>query len=336
MKNCSHSQIYPAISYDKATLKMNRLIESVVHVDYEVLCDNLTLSKQELYDLFVSKQLKQNYIENYWFMFETGFVFPDSVKITMLNGTDEDKGDGDKDDGDKDDQDKDHDRDNDKEKSYNKCLDPLKKTDYSLDGITNCTCMEGYEFDSMFGSCFKNKCRQICGETMQCAILKHNVDDFEYYCYCAPGYHRVDPYYPKVLICSILITLTSTLFTSDSISVHFNPILLTSPQGCVPSLKHFRKLLDESEKKGHPLPMNPFLLAQLKCDQTYRLDEQRKQYVCDCHRGWAMNQQTKKCEKLKLIGHDRPNNCNSNQIFVIDHSVVGASGSCVCKAGNYQ
>lgn len=42
---------------------------------------------------------------------------------------------------------------------YNKCLRPLQKTEFSLDGLTNCTCQEGYEFDKVFGVCFKNKVR---------------------------------------------------------------------------------------------------------------------------------------------------------------------------------
>lgn len=224
MKNCGNYSVYPAIQYDRATLKMNRLIESVVHVDYEVLCDNLTLSKEEVYDKFVTKQLKQNYIENYWFLFETGYVFPDSVKITEFNGTKD--GDADKD--------KDKDKDG-KEKSYNKCLDPRKKTDYSLDGVSNCTCTEDYEFDEMFGSCFKNKCQQICGETMECAILKHNVDDFEYYCYCKPGYHRVDPYYPKVGLREAVETLNLKVFgiRSHLLSIPFSWLHSSNPIFCL-------------------------------------------------------------------------------------------------------
>ena len=122
------------------------------------------------------------------YLHETGFVVPDSVRVSQFKGDNDDGDDGTRDGG----------SDDGNDQAHNKCLDPRKKTDYSLDGITNCTCANGYEYDVMFGSCFENKCKQICGESMECAILKHNVDDFEYFCYCKPGYHRVDPYYPMV------------------------------------------------------------------------------------------------------------------------------------------
>ena len=38
---------------------------------------------------------------------------------------------------------------------YNKCLRPLqileKDKNISLDGLTNCTCQDGFEFDQVFG-----------------------------------------------------------------------------------------------------------------------------------------------------------------------------------------
>lgn len=67
MKDCKNFSIYPAIEYDRNALKMNRLVETVIHVDYEIMCDNLTLTKQEVFDKFVTKQLKQDYIDNYWY-----------------------------------------------------------------------------------------------------------------------------------------------------------------------------------------------------------------------------------------------------------------------------
>ena len=138
---------------------------------------------------------------NFRYMHETGFVFPESIRISKFKGEDDDDGNdkGDIDDGNDKGDDSDNGNDG-KDRIYNKCLDPRKKTDYSLDGVTNCTCIEGFELDEMFGVCFENKCNQICGESMECAIIKHNIEDFEYFCYCKPGYHRLDPYYPKVRV----------------------------------------------------------------------------------------------------------------------------------------
>lgn len=66
MKDCGNYSVYPAIEYDRTALKMNRLIESIIHVDFEVTCDNLTLTKHEVLDLFITKQIKKDYIDNYW------------------------------------------------------------------------------------------------------------------------------------------------------------------------------------------------------------------------------------------------------------------------------
>lgn len=140
----------------------------------------------------------------------------------------------------------------------------------------------GYEFDTFFGICFKNKCKQICGQNMSCAILKHNIDHFEYFCYCELGYQRIDPYYPK---------------------------------GCIPTLTHFKQFLENSEKKGFSLPHNPFLLELLGCDQIYGLDS-KGNYYCDCYRGYKMNEETKKCEKIRGLSAHEHNNCTSNQILV--------------------
>ena len=66
MKDCGNYSVYPTIEYDRTALKMNRLIESIIHVDFEVTCDNLTMSKQQVLDQFITKQLKKDYVDNYW------------------------------------------------------------------------------------------------------------------------------------------------------------------------------------------------------------------------------------------------------------------------------
>ena len=66
------------------------------------------------------------------------------------------------------------------------CLMPNFQANGTTDGLTNCTCAPGLEYDEMFGVCFENKCKQVCGD-MECAIRKPTKDRFDYHCYCKQG-----------------------------------------------------------------------------------------------------------------------------------------------------
>ena len=346
-KNCS--LIYPELTYDKQSFKMNRLVETLFDVDYLIYCEKpLNKTKDEILDLFMN-HLKKDYYENYYFLIETGFVVPRSIKLQVL-GDDDDKNQDDeipdehknppsdktpskdknppkdekpskdknppKDEKPSKDKNPPSDKTPSKDKNppkdekpskdknppidkrYSECIRENQQTDFSSDGLTNCTCIDGYEFDPVFGICFQNKCKTICGD-MDCSIIKQHIDHFEYHCYCkSPGFHRTDPYYPA---------------------------------GCVATHSSYLKLT-ETKKTNSPLPLNPFLLEELGCDQTYELESGN--YRCSCYRGWRMNPKTRKCEVTKeLMAHEQTVNCNDNQVFVIANH--WGSGACECKTGNY-
>lgn len=69
------------------------------------------------------------------------------------------------------------------------CLLPNFEANTTTDGLTNCTCSDGLEYDEMFGVCFENKCKQNCRD-MDCAIRKHTKARFEYLCYCKEGKYK--------------------------------------------------------------------------------------------------------------------------------------------------
>lgn len=54
-----------------------------------------------------------------------------------------------------------------------KCLYPNFEANYTVDGLQNCTCKEGYEFDNNYGICFQNRCKLFCGEMVR--IIKNIV-----------------------------------------------------------------------------------------------------------------------------------------------------------------
>ena len=73
-----------------------------------------------------------------------------------------------------------------------KCLMPNFEANETADGLTNCRCRNGYEYDEMFGVCFVNRCEAHCNQ-MDCAIRKSTKDRFEYYCVCPEGYQPLSP-----------------------------------------------------------------------------------------------------------------------------------------------
>lgn len=128
MKHCGNYSIYPEISYNREELKMNRLVETIVHVDYLIFCENLKLTKNEFLDAFINERLRKDYVENYYYLKETGFVFPESINILEFKNNDDDV----------------RPVENPMyNKTYNKCLRPLQTTNFSSDGIQNCTCKAG-------------------------------------------------------------------------------------------------------------------------------------------------------------------------------------------------
>lgn len=114
---------------------------------------------------------------------------------------------------------------------------------------------------------------------MNCEILKHSKHDFEFYCYCAPGFERVDPYYPN---------------------------------GCIPIEFSYKELKLSSKKNQLQLPSNPFLKQKLGCDQIYETTETG--YRCACLRGYRMDEETKKCKKVGTYIQY----CKNNQILTLN------------------
>lgn len=56
-----------------------------------------------------------------------------------------------------------------------KCLLPNFESNTTTDGITDCNCPVGMEYDSLFGICFKNLCSEKCGNE-NCVIRKSVKD----------------------------------------------------------------------------------------------------------------------------------------------------------------
>lgn len=113
-----------------------------------------------------------------------------------------------------------------------KCLFPSFETNQTTDGLTNCRCAPGLEYDENYGICFKNQCKALCGD-MQCQIRKPNIVNFSYLCYCDANYVPITP---------------------------------RANIGCTPfeGSSGFKEI-------GKRLPKNPLFLKTLKCNQTYEL-----------------------------------------------------------------
>jgi len=142
-----------------------------------------------------------------------------------------------------------------------KCLMPKFDANGSTsDGLMNCTCPAGLEYDEMFGVCFKNQCKEHCNQ-MNCAIRKpiQNERRFDYYCYCPQGW----------------ITLNS------------NYNIKCVPFESAPGHQFVSK----------NLPKNPLLLKKLNCSQSYELVD--NEYKCKCFDSYKLNEQTGDCVPQK-------------------------------------
>lgn len=114
-----------------------------------------------------------------------------------------------------------------------KCLMPNFETNLtSVDGLENCKCAEGFEYDEMFGICFKNECKDHCRE-MDCVIRKSTNRRFEYFCVCPAGYESLSPSFK--LKCIPFESVPGHQFVSRN------------------------------------LPKNPLLMKKLNCDQDYEV-----------------------------------------------------------------
>ena len=81
LKNCGHYTIYPMLSYNRSSFELTRLINTVFDVTYQIYCAN-ALDERELLDKFTNEYLVQDYIENYFYLNQTGiYVIPDSIRM---------------------------------------------------------------------------------------------------------------------------------------------------------------------------------------------------------------------------------------------------------------
>ena len=86
----------------------------------------------------------------------------------------------------------------------------------------------------------------------------------------------------------------------------------------------FKNVLKLSRKNKRPLPLNPFLLEKLGCDQSYELTSTG--YRCNCLRGYIFDSETSKCKKYgSYIAY-----CQKNEILSLDEFNQAV---CVCKPG---
>lgn len=124
---------------------------------------------------------------------------------------------------------------------HRKCLFPNFITNHTTDGLTGCVCPPHMEYDEVYGICFVNQCRQVCGE-MNCHIKKSNIQNFQYFCSCDTNY--------------VPITQSMNIgCTAFEDSTGFREAVKT-------------------------LPKNPMFLKKLACSHTYELVDGRYRCAC--------------------------------------------------------
>lgn len=143
--------------------------------------------------------------------------------------------------------------------SKRKCLFPHFVANHTSDGLTGCVCPPHMEYDEVYGICFINQCRQICGE-MQCHIQKSkSINNFQYLCSCPTNYVPITPN----------MNIGCTPFEESS------------------GFKEVAKAL----------PKNPMFLKRLGCSQTYELVDGR--YRCACFEGYTLVEWSGECRPTR-------------------------------------
>lgn len=122
-----------------------------------------------------------------------------------------------------------------------KCLFPHFITNHTTDGLTNCVCPKNMEYDPVYGICFINQCKKMCGE-MNCHIRKSNINNFQYFCSC---------------------------------DMNYEPITSQANIGCTAFEENagFREA-------ARRLPRNPMFLKRLGCSHTYTLVDGKYRCAC--------------------------------------------------------